>query len=119
MGSRCGPLPRSLRQVIHPVCRTADFIKRKAKSKSIRAKRHIRNPLDTLRLGVYSDLSYRQDNEGISSTTPSFTAWLGALSSEVDELVSIWANQAGASGLSASWCRQDSLRSPSILRQPP
>jgi glycosyltransferase involved in cell wall biosynthesis len=87
MGSRCGPLPRSLRQVIHPVCRTADFIKRKAKSKSIRAKRHIRNPLDTLCLGVYSDLSYRQDNEGISSTTPSFTAWLGALSSEVDELV--------------------------------
>ena len=57
---------------------------RRSSSAQNRAKR---KPVTTLRLGVYSDLSYRQASEGISSTTPSFTAWLGALSSEVEELV--------------------------------
>jgi glycosyltransferase involved in cell wall biosynthesis len=41
---------------------------------------------DSLALLVYSDLSYRKDEHGISSVTPSFVAWLGALSDEVDHL---------------------------------
>lgn len=87
MSSRRGLLPRSVRQALQPVRRTLDSPKRKATTKPVRAQQYTRNPVEALRLGVYSDLSYRQDREGISSTTPSFTAWLGALSAEVDELV--------------------------------
>ena len=83
MSSRRGLLPRSARQAIDLVRSTADSIKQRATPKPIREEQYTRNPVETLRLGVYSDLSYRQDSEGISSTTPSFTAWLGALSSEV------------------------------------
>ena len=87
VSSRRGLLPRSARQAIDLVRSTADSIKQRATPKPIREEQYTRNPVETLRLGVYSDLSYRQDSEGISSTTPSFTAWLGALSTEVDELV--------------------------------
>lgn len=39
-----------------------------------------------LRLGVYADLSYRRDEQGISTTTP-FVSWLSQLAEHVDELV--------------------------------
>lgn len=87
MCPRRGLSPRSVRQANHSVRRTSGTIRRKATPKLIGAEQNPRSPVTTFRLGVYSDLSYRQDSEGISSTTPSFTGWLGALSSAVDELV--------------------------------
>ena len=39
-----------------------------------------------LRLGVYADLSYRRDGEGVSTTT-AFVSWLSQLADAVDELV--------------------------------
>jgi len=39
-----------------------------------------------LRLGVYADLSYVRDADGISSSTP-FVAWLSELAASADELV--------------------------------
>lgn len=41
---------------------------------------------ERLHLLVYSDLSYRRDENGLSSVTPSFVAWLAALAAELDEL---------------------------------
>lgn len=44
------------------------------------------NRSSNARVGLYADLSYRQDELGISTTTP-FVAWLAALSDHLDELV--------------------------------
>jgi glycosyltransferase involved in cell wall biosynthesis len=86
MTSRRGPLSRSFHQATQAVHQTIS-ITRKATSRHLPAQRLAGKPVNRFRLAVYSDLSYRQDSRGISSKTPSFTTWLGALSTEVDELI--------------------------------